>query len=158
MSSDHTISAFGPPSREYPQYPIASAHAIVFRRDRVLLVKRARQPSQGRWSIPGGMVELGETLYDAARRELREECEIEIEVDKVINAVDIITPDEMGHIRFHYIVIYLLARYVGGEAHPNSDAMEVLWATSEELDTLDMHPIARRTAQQAFEAMNSCHD
>ena len=144
--------------REYPQRPIATTHAVVFRGDKVLLVRRAHPPSQGRWSVPGGAVELGETLHDAVRRELREECGVEIEVDKVINAADAIVPDEMGRIRFHYVVIYLLARYVSGEAHPNSDALQVLWATREELDTLDMHPIARRTAQQAFEVMDFCYD
>ena len=151
MNSEHAVSISESLNREYPQRPIATAHAVVFRRDRVLLVKRAHPPSQGRWSVPGGMVELGETIHDAAQRELREECGIEIEVGKVVNVVDIVIPDETGRIRFHYIVIDLLARYVSGEVHPNSDALEVLWATREELDTLDMHPLARKTTQQAFE-------
>jgi len=151
MSSEHAVNLSESLDREYPQRPITAAHAVVFRRDRVLLVKRAHQPSQGRWSVPGGMIELGETIRDAAQRELREECGIEIEVDKVVNVVDNIIPDERGHIRFHYVVIYLLARYVSGEAHPYSDALEVRWATREELDTLDMHPLARKTTQQAFE-------
>jgi 8-oxo-dGTP diphosphatase len=136
--------------REYPQSPIATAHAVVFREDRALLIKRAREPGKGRWSVPGGMIELGETICKAAQRELREECGIEIELGKVVNVLDNIVTDEKDHIRFHYVVIHLLARYVSGDVHPDSDASEVRWATCEELDTLDMHPLARKMVQQAF--------
>ena len=73
---------------EYPQGPITSVHAIVFREDKALLIKRAHEPSKGRWSVPGGMIELGETIYEAAQRELREECGIEIELGKVVNVLD----------------------------------------------------------------------
>jgi 8-oxo-dGTP diphosphatase len=138
--------------REYPRSPIVSAHALVFRAGRVLLVKRAHPPSQGRWSVPGGVIELGETIRDAARREVREECGIEVEVGTLLHVADHIIPDGSGRIRFHYVVIYSLARYAGGEAHPRSDALGVRWATREELDALDMHPVARETAQRAFEA------
>jgi ADP-ribose pyrophosphatase YjhB (NUDIX family) len=96
------------------------------------------------------MIELGETIYEAAQRELREECGIEIELGKIVNVLDSIVTDEKGHIRFHYVVIYLLARYVSGDVHPDSDASEARWTTCEELDTLDMHPFARKTVQQAF--------
>jgi len=137
--------------REYPDRPIASAAACVFKRDRVLLIKRARQPSQGRWSVPGGAIELGETIRDALQRELREECSIEIEADRIINIEDLIVPDEEGRIWFHYIVTYLLARYVDGTAHPGSDALEVRWATCEELDILDMNPVVRKNMQYSFE-------
>jgi len=138
------------PGREYPERPIASVAACVFKGDRVLLIKRARQPSQGLWSVPGGAVELGETIRDAVKRELREECGIEIEVDGVINAVDLILPDEKGRIQFHYIVTYLLARYISGEACPGSDALEVRWATRQELDTLDMTAAVRKNMQHSF--------
>ena len=137
--------------REYPDRPIASVAACVFKGDRVLLIKRARQPSQGLWSVPGGAIELGETIRDAVKRELREECGIEIEVDRVINTVDLILPDEKGRIWFHYVVTYLLARYISGEACPGSDALEVRWARSEELDTLNMTPAVRKNMKYSFE-------
>ena len=137
--------------REYPDRPIASVAACVYKGDRVLLIKRARQPSQGLWSVPGGAIELGETIRDAVMRELREECGIEIELDRVINAVDLILPDEKGRIWFHYIVTYLIARYISGEACPGSDALEVRWATCQELDTLNMTPAVRKNMKYSFE-------
>jgi ADP-ribose pyrophosphatase YjhB (NUDIX family) len=97
------------------------------------------------------MIELGETLHEAARREVREECGVEVEIDEVVNVVDNIVLDESGHIRFHYVVIYLLAQYVSGATRPNSDTSEARWVTREELSTLDMHPLARRVVQEAFE-------
>jgi 8-oxo-dGTP diphosphatase len=97
------------------------------------------------------VIELGETVYDAARREVREECGIEIEVDRVIDVLDGITLDDKGLIRFHYVVIYVLARYVKGEAIPDSDASDVLWVKRKELGMLDMHPLIGRTAELAYE-------
>ena len=137
-------------SREYPYRPIVSAAACVFRGDRVLLIKRTQQPSQGLWSVPGGAIELGEAVHKAVQRELREECNIEIKVDKILNVVDLIVPDESQQIRFHYVVIYLLARYVSGEAHPGSDASDLRWVTLQELDPFDLNPVARKNMQQAF--------
>jgi len=137
--------------REYPDRPIASAAACVFKGDRLLLIKRARQPSQGRWSVPGGAIELGETIRNALQRELREECSIEIEADRIINVEDLIVPDEKGRIWFHYVVTYLLARHISGEAHPGSDALEVRWTTYEELDTLDMNPVVRKNMKYSFD-------
>jgi ADP-ribose pyrophosphatase len=154
MDSGHAASISESCDREYPGRPIASAHALVFRGDRVLLVKRAHPPSEGHWSVPGGAIELGETVRDAARREVLEECgieiEIEIEMDRLVDVADRVVLDEGGRVRFHYVVIYLLARYVGGEARPGSDGLAVRWATCEELTTLDMHPLACQAVQRAF--------
>jgi ADP-ribose pyrophosphatase YjhB (NUDIX family) len=145
------VATSEPIRREYPDQPIASAHAIVIRGDRVLLVQRAAEPSKGQWSVPGGVIELGETIAAAVRREVREECGIEIEPGQVVNVADRVSPDEAGRIRHHYVVIYLLARYVGGEARASSDAAAVRWVTHEELDGLDMVPVARQALQRAFE-------
>jgi ADP-ribose pyrophosphatase YjhB (NUDIX family) len=143
-----------PVQREYPPSPVVSAHALIFREGRVLLVKRAHPPSQGRWSVPGGAIEVGETIHGATRREVREECGIEVEVGTVIHVADNIVPDGSGRIRFHYVVIYSLARHLSGEVHPQSDALEVRWATLDDLDMLDMHPLARETVRRAFEVAN----
>ena len=138
-------------AREYPQRPIASAAAWVFRGDRVLLIRRGQPPGEGRWSVPGGAIELGEALRDAVQRELREECDIEIGVIRVIDVVDVVVRDEAGRIRFHYVVTYLLARHLSGEARAGSDALEVRWTGREELDTLDMNPVARENLHKAFD-------
>ena len=150
LSSEHDVNTPKSFEREYPGCPIVSAAACVFQGDRVLLVKRTQQPSQGLWSVPGGAIELGETIHDAVRRELREECNIEIEVHRILNVVDLVVPDESQQIKFHYVVIYLLARYVSGEAHPASDASDLRWATLQELDTLGMNAVVRKNMQQAF--------
>jgi ADP-ribose pyrophosphatase YjhB (NUDIX family) len=90
-------------------------------------------------------------MRDAARREVREECGIEIETGAIVDVVDNVIRDESGRIRFHYVVIYLMARYLSGRAHPGSDASEVRWAARAELDGFDMHPLARKALQRAFE-------
>jgi 8-oxo-dGTP diphosphatase len=156
MKDQRTTDNPDPAARAYPQRPIVSAHAVVFRDDRVLLARRAHEPSQGRWSVPGGGIELGETIRDAVQREVREECGIEIETDRIIDVVDNIIPDDSEHIRFHYVVVYLMAHHVSGRARPGSDASEVRWAIRAELDGFDMHPLARKALQRAFELAREC--
>ena len=137
--------------REYPSRPIASTAAYVFRDGKILLAKRGNQPGKGLWSVPGGAIELGETVHQAARREVREECNIEIQVEKLFNVVDVIMPGENERIKFHYVIIYLLARYLGGEPTPGSDALAVCWASYRELDNLNMIPVIRKNIKQAFD-------
>lgn len=138
-------------SREYPSGPLPAVFALTYREGKVLLVKRAHQPNKGRWSVPGGLIELGETVHEAAQRELHEECGIEIKLGEVVRVVDNIVLDGDERVRFHYVLIYLLAQYVSGTARPDSDASEVRWVERQELDLLDMHPQARQTVQQMFE-------
>jgi 8-oxo-dGTP diphosphatase len=137
--------------REYPPCPLTCAHAAVLWGDQVLLVQRANPPSQGRWSLPGGVVELGETFRQAAQREVLEECGVEVEAGPVIDVIDNIVQDESGRVRFHYVITYVLARHLGAHPHPASDALEVRWIRCEDLDTLDMHPLARQALRRAFE-------
>jgi ADP-ribose pyrophosphatase YjhB (NUDIX family) len=129
--------------RQYPDRPIASVAAIVLRNERVLLVKRAKPPSQGLWSIPGGVVELGESFRETAERELEEECGIKIKVGRVSSVEDFIESDSKGRVRFHYVVTYVLAEYVSGEPRPGSDALGICWATASEMDDLEMDPVDR---------------
>lgn len=138
-------------SREYPQRPIVTTVACVFRGNKVLLIKRGQEPSKGRWSVPGGAIELGEKIFDAVRREVREECSIEIEVVRVINAADGIIPDEAGSVWFHYVPIYILAHHVSGEAHADTDAMDVRWVVKEELDTFALSPVTYENVAKAFD-------
>ncbi len=137
--------------RQYPERPFASVAVCVLKGGRILVIKRATQPSKGLWSVPGGMVELGETIQNTAKRELNEECGIEIEVGEVFNVENLIVPDERDRVQFHYVITYLIAHYVSGEAHPDSDAQEVCWATPDELKNLDMKPVVLKNMLKAFE-------
>ncbi len=134
--------------RKYPTAPIVGIGAVVVDRSRVLLVQRAHEPGRGRWSIPGGVVELGETLAQAAMREVREECQIDIAPAGVLSTYDLIERDESGRIRFHYVLIDLAAKYLGGDASPGTDALQVRWASEAELDGLDIQsrllPVLRK--------------
>ncbi|MFC1920752.1 NUDIX hydrolase [Chloroflexota bacterium] len=139
-----------PATREYPEYPIPSVGVCVFKGDKVLLIQRGNQPSKGKWSVPGGAIELGETIQETAKREIAEECGIDIEPGKILTVSNHIVPDEEGRTQFHYTVIYLLADYVNGEARPGSDAVDVRWTESSEMDSLDMNPVVRDNMLEAF--------
>jgi 8-oxo-dGTP diphosphatase len=136
--------------REYPHGPVAAAHGITIWNGKVLLVRRAHDPGKGRWSVPGGAVNLGETVVAAARRELHEECGVEVQIEGVVDVADNIVLDERGRIRFHYVLIYLLARYVSGTVRPGSDAAETSWVPADELDSLDMSPLTRQAVLKTF--------
>jgi len=127
-----------PVRREYPDAPIVSVGVMVRRGDRVLLVQRGHAPSYGRWSLPGGVVELGESIREAARREVREECGIEIEPGAVISVFEPIWRDDAGRVQYHYVVIDLLADYQGGEVRVGSDSLDARWVGARDLDTLDV--------------------
>jgi 8-oxo-dGTP diphosphatase len=124
--------------REYPEAPIVAVGVVVKRGHEVLLVQRLNEPSRGRWSLPGGVVELGETVREAARREVQEECGLQVEPSEVLAVVDNIVRDEAGLIRFHYILIDLLAEYVSGELAAASDIGDARWVRAEELGELDV--------------------
>ena len=136
--------------REYPERPIASVAVCVFKGDEILVIKRASPPSQGQWSMPGGVVELGETIQAAAEREVDEECRIKIDVGEVFHAASVIVPDEKGLIRFHYVITYILASYKGGRIRSGSDALDIKWVTSSEISNLEMNPVVREYILKAY--------
>ena len=117
----------------------------------MLLVRRGQPPGEGHWSAPGGAIELGETLREAAQRELREECDIEIGVIRAIDVVDVIVRDDAGRIRFHYVLTHLLARHLSGEAKAGSDALAVRWTGRDDLDTLDVSPTVLANMHKVFD-------
>jgi ADP-ribose pyrophosphatase YjhB (NUDIX family) len=126
-------SAEGDPvAREYPERPIVAVGGIVVRDGKVLLVQRGREPSAGRWTVPGGAVKVGERLQDAVARELQEECGVEVEVGPVVEVLDRVVRDSSGRIRYHYVIIDYLARWVAGEPRAGSDAAAVRWLHREE--------------------------
>lgn len=129
--------------REYPERPIVGVGGIVVRAGRVLLVKRAQEPLQGKWSLPGGVVELGETLVEAVAREVREETGLEVEVQELVEAVDRVTRDPGGRIQYHYVLLDYLCGVHNGQPQAGSDVSEVAWAEAEELSA---YGVAEHTA------------
>jgi ADP-ribose pyrophosphatase YjhB (NUDIX family) len=114
-------------TREYPDRPIVGIGVVVLRGDQVLLVRRGKPPNQGRWSLPGGGQELGETYREAACREVREEAAIDVDVRGLIDVVDSITRDDSGRVRFHYTLVDVLALWRAGEVRAGGDAAEARW-------------------------------
>ena len=113
--------------RTYPERPIVGVGVVVFRGGDVLLIKRAKPPVSDRWSIPGGAQEIGETVREAARREVAEETGVEIEIVGLVDVVDGITRDPDGRARYHYTLVDFAARWLSGEARAASDAAAVRW-------------------------------
>jgi 8-oxo-dGTP diphosphatase len=124
---------------EYPDTPLVAVGAIVVRDGRVLLVRRGQPPSEGLWAIPGGRVELGETLQEAAEREIKEETGLTIRARDPVYTFDVIRRTEGGRIRFHYVIVDLMADYVEGGLYPGDDAREARWVAPSELGELPVN-------------------
>ncbi|MBW1858784.1 MAG: NUDIX hydrolase [Deltaproteobacteria bacterium] len=118
--------------------------AIVIRDDRVLLVKRSKPPGEGLWAIPGGRVELGETLQQAAEREIMEETGLTIQAKNPVYTFEVIEPDDAAKPRFHYVIVDLIAEYEKGELNPGDDASEARWVTPQGLESL---PVSQATRE-----------
>jgi 8-oxo-dGTP diphosphatase len=125
-------------NRAFPSSPVCAVGAIVFRQTSVLLVQRARPPGEGKWSIPGGAVHLGETLEEALVRELLEEAHVEVRPVRVSKVLDRIFRDSAGIISYHYVIVDYLCEIVRGEPKPGSDARDAGFFEVSQLDSLDM--------------------
>jgi mutator protein MutT len=125
-------------SREYPAHPLVGVGAVVLHQGRVLLVRRGGQPSSGKWSLPGGLVELGETTAEAIRREIREECGIDITVVDVAGVLDRVIRDAHGRVRYHYVLVDYLAVPESEAIVAGTDAAECRWVEIERVGELDV--------------------
>src|SRR6476661_521823 len=119
--------------REFPEFPLVGVGAIIIEGDRVLLVKRAHPPIQGQWSIPGGVLEVGEMVREAAVREAREETGLVVEPGELLGVYDRILRDPEQRVQYHYVLIDFLCCPVAGELLAARDAAEVRWFKREEL-------------------------
>jgi len=136
-----------PSPNEFPGRPVPAAAALVFRDGSVLLVKRRDEPNRGRWSPPGGSLELGETVEEAAARETLEETGVTVRPVRVVDVRDFLDKDADGRVRWHYVLMNVLCDYVSGEPYPASDADNARFIPLKELGEYEV----TATAQEALE-------
>jgi len=137
--------------REYPERPLVGVGGVVISGGRALLIRRGGPPLEGQWSIPGGMLEVGETLGEGVRRELLEETGIQVRVGELIEVFERINADGSGKTRYHFVVLDYLCEAVGGEARAGSDVTDVAWAAPNELAKFSLTETATRVILKAFE-------
>jgi mutator protein MutT len=137
-------------SRAFPAQPVVSVGAVVLDGPRVLLVKRGQPPLMGRWSLPGGVVELGEELTDALCREVREETGLDVSVGPLVEALDRIEREPDGRVAYHYVILDYLCRPAAGEVRPGSDAEDAGWVAVADLGTYQVTTATARVVQKAL--------
>jgi ADP-ribose pyrophosphatase YjhB (NUDIX family) len=143
--------------RDYPDRPIVGVGAVIVEDGRVLIVRRARPPLQGEWSLPGGVVELGETLRAAAEREALEETGLIVKATELLEVVDRIIPGEDGNFEYHYVLVDFLCHRTGGSLKAASDVSEVRWASQTKLREYGLEQMAIDVVGKAFELSKKDH-
>jgi ADP-ribose pyrophosphatase YjhB (NUDIX family) len=141
-------------NREFPEIPLVGVGAIIIEGNRVVLVKRAHPPIQGHWSIPGGVLEIGEMVREAAVREAREETGLIVEPGELLGVYDRILRDPEQRVQYHYVLIDFLCRPVGGQLLAASDATEVCWFKREALAALNLAEDTLDVIQKGFEKLS----
>jgi len=139
--------------REYPETPLIGVGAIIVENGRVVLVKRGHPPLLGEWSIPGGVLEVGEMLREAAIREAQEETGLSVEAGEILGVYDRILR-EGNRLQYHYVLIDFLCRRVSGEIRPGSDADEVRWFKRGEIDALNLAPETAEVVRKGLDSAN----
>lgn len=139
-------------TRRFPEYPIVSVGAVIVSdADRVLLARRAHEPLKGEWSLPGGVVDVGETLDAAVQREALEETGLVVSVGPIVEVLDRIHVDADGRVEFHYVIVDYLCRPIGhSEAVAGSDAEAVRWVREDALDDCRLTESANAVVRKAF--------
>ncbi len=137
--------------REYPDTPLVGVGAVIIEGGRVALVRRGQPPLLGEWSIPGGVLEVGETLREAAMREAREETGLIVNAGELLGIFERLVPDETGRIRYHYVLMDFLCLRTDGALLAASDAADVRWFGPQELPELKLAADTLAVIQKAFE-------
>lgn len=135
--------------RKYPDRPIVGVGAIIFQEDQVLLIKRGKEPSFGQWSIPGGVVHLGETLEQAVIREIREETHLEVEVLALVKVLDRIFRDPEGRVAYHYVLVDFLCQCRTGGLMSDSDAQAAHFVPLKDLAAYQIAPVTSEVIARA---------
>lgn len=126
--------------RLYPEKPVVGVGVLIRNGDRYLLIKRAADPDAGLWSIPGGLVEVGERAEESAIREAREETGLDVEVIEALGVVDKILRDEESRVKYHFVIVDYLATIKEGTLKPASDAVDAHWVRAEEFPSYELSP------------------
>lgn len=141
-------------AREYPAHPVVGVGAVVVRDGRALIVRRAHEPRKGEWSLPGGMLDLGESLADGAKREVREETGLDVEVGAIVETFDRVHRDADGRIRYHFVIVDFVCWSLEGDPVAGSDAEAVAWVTAEELDVYGVNAHAASVIRKGLANAN----
>ena len=147
--------------RQYPEKPIVGVGGVVIENGKALLIRRGNEPLMGQWSIPGGTLELGETLIEGTVRELKEETGLEVRVLELIEVFERInfgrgadetwtTAEERKRPRFHFVIVDYLCERIAGSLVAGGDVTDVAWAGEEELEKFALTPTATRVIRKAF--------
>ena len=137
--------------REYPAHPVVGVGAVVVRDGRALIIRRAHEPRKGEWSLPGGHLDLGESLIDAVRREVKEETGLDVHPGPIVETFDRVHRDPDGRIRFHFVIVDFVCEAPSGEAVAGSDAEAVAWVTAAELDGYGVNAHAAAVIRKGLE-------
>ena len=139
--------------REFPDHPLVGVGGVVVHRNRVLLIRRGGEPLKGEWSIPGGLLEVGEELSQAARRELKEETGIDVEPLEIVEVFDRVFR-QGRRVRYHYVIVDYVCRLKGGRLRPASDVLEACWVRREDLGKYHLTRKAKSIILIAFQKIN----
>lgn len=141
--SKNEVETVTPTRREYPRRPLVGVRVVIKEGDHILLVRRSVEPGKGLWSIPGGLVELGERVQDAGRREVEEETGLKVEIERLLDVSESLVYDEKGDLRYHYVLIDYLGHPVSGELKFTSDATEGRWV---KIDKVHHYPLTETSS------------
>jgi 8-oxo-dGTP diphosphatase len=139
--------------RLYPDQPIIGVGAVIIRNGEILLEKRKGEPGRGKWTIPGGLVELGEGAEQTVMREVREETNLEVEDPKLIDVVNNVTLDEDGRIKYHFVIVDYFVKLKGGKLKAADDAAELRWVRFSEVEKYDLTESFREFFKRNYERL-----